>query len=159
VAQSVIFTYETMHPHGANPCFGEQALMYPAKRPVTITCISEIGVLWEIDRATYRRLLSSAPGDSLRKLLMAVPIFESLTMPQLNRLIGVLSEDSFEPGTTVFREGDVADTFYVCEGGHARVTRSVRRARRARRAHCHTTAHTLCRVSAHHAHAVRHSGC
>jgi len=83
-------------------------------------------VLWEIDRATYRRLLSSAPGDSLRKLLMAVPIFESLTMPQLNRLIGVLSEDSFEPGTTVFREGDVADTFYVCEGGHARVTRSLK---------------------------------
>lgn len=56
-------------------------------------------------------------------LLATVPTFEALGRDQLARVAEVAVPRSYEPGETVFREGDESDTCYVVKRGHARAIR------------------------------------
>lgn len=120
-----IFTYEQLHPHGANPCFGEVALMYPCKRPVTVTCVSPSGVLWEIDRAAFRKIMGHSSKDKLQRTLREVEVFRSLTVQQLDQLCSCLTEQTYSNGQVVITEGEMGDTFYIIAEGRARITRKV----------------------------------
>ena len=117
-----LFSYEQIHPHGANPCFGELGLMYSAKRPVTVTCIAA-GSLWEIDRQTFRKVIMRASKQNVVRTLRTVEIFRSLSVGDMERLVSVLSERSFQPGDKVIRQGEIGTTFYVIAEGRARFTR------------------------------------
>src|SRR3954453_18928938 len=57
-------------------------------------------------------------------LLARVPVFETLTPDDLDRVAEVTVTRSFGPGHTIFREGDESDTCYVVSSGHARAIRA-----------------------------------
>src|SRR3954469_19574920 len=57
-------------------------------------------------------------------LLARVPVFETLTPEDLDRVADVTVTRSFGPGHTIFREGDQSDTCYVVSAGHARAIRA-----------------------------------
>jgi cGMP-dependent protein kinase len=48
---------------------------------------------------------------------MQVPILFPLSDRQLWQLARVLTPRNFAKGETVFRQGDVADKFYICQKG------------------------------------------
>jgi CRP/FNR family transcriptional regulator len=60
--------------------------------------------------------------DTIR-LLSRVPVFETLSPPDLERVAQVAVPRSFRSHQVIFREGDASDTCYVVENGHARAVR------------------------------------
>ncbi len=84
----------------------------------------------------WRRLLAidargRAPEAAL-ELLRGVPIFETLPLPELERLALAVTHVQIESGATVFDEGDVGDRFYVIRSGDAEISVGGERLRTAR---------------------------
>ena len=63
------------------------------------------------------------PGDKdltiIEKVifLKSVDIFEHATVEQLGRIAGLTEEVHFQPGETIFKEGDPGDAFYLLLSG------------------------------------------
>ena len=58
------------------------------------------------------------------ELLGRVPAFATLELADLEQIAQVAVPREFEPGQTVFREGDQSDTCYIVREGHARAIRT-----------------------------------
>lgn len=56
--------------------------------------------------------------------LKSVDIFEHATIEQLGRLAGLTEEVHFEPGETIFKEGDPGDAFYLLLSGRVLLERN-----------------------------------
>lgn len=54
------------------------------------------------------------------ELLARVPIFSTLEVEDLQRIVQLAVPRSFDAGQVVFREGDASDTCYVVHTGHTR---------------------------------------
>ena len=115
-----ILKYAAAAPGGANPCFGELALMHARPRAANVVARSD-GVLWKIDRKTFRSVLMRSSEDSLLRTLRSVQVLTSLTAAQLRRLASVLSEVTFPPEHKIFTQGEpVTDAaFYIVAEGRA----------------------------------------
>ena len=73
--------------YGRGDSFGELALMYNCPRAATVKCTAS-GVLWALDRATFRTILCSKQASEDRELatfLGSVQLLSSLTQAQLGR--------------------------------------------------------------------------
>jgi CRP/FNR family transcriptional regulator, cyclic AMP receptor protein len=68
---------------------------------------------------------SPQPAGSSRRpairLLKAVPLFESLTGPQLSKVAGLAQEVTYGPGRMIVRDGTPGVAFYVITDGNAKV--------------------------------------
>ena len=110
------------NPTGANPCFGELALMYSKPRAATVTALTD-GCLWEIDRRSFREILKKSSTKNLMRTLRSVEVFKSLSVHQLQRLSEKLTEAKYEPGQYVIRQGEEGSTFYIISDGKAIITK------------------------------------
>ena len=61
------------NPTGANPCFGELALMYSKPRAASVTALSD-GALWVIDRRSFREILKKSSTKYLMRTLRSVEV-------------------------------------------------------------------------------------
>lgn len=111
------------NPTGANPCFGELAIMYDRPRAATVTAAT-VGLLWAIDRKSFKKILMKSSSKKLMRTLRSVDVLKSLTVTQLQRLSELLTEESFQPGEFVIKQGEEGDTFYIIEDGSASVTKN-----------------------------------
>jgi CRP/FNR family cyclic AMP-dependent transcriptional regulator len=69
---------------------------------------------------------SPAPGSSRRpalRLLAGVPLFETLSRPQLARVAELAREVSYGPGRMLVRAGTPGVAFYVITEGRAKVVK------------------------------------
>ena len=62
-------------------------------------------------------------SDEVVELLGHVPVFATLASADLQRISELAVPRTFEPGQTVFREGDCSDTCYIVRSGRARAVR------------------------------------
>eukprot|EP01094_Clydonella_sp_ATCC50884_P012680 TRINITY_DN22983_c0_g1_i1.p2 TRINITY_DN22983_c0_g1~~TRINITY_DN22983_c0_g1_i1.p2 ORF type:complete len:391 (+),score=154.05 TRINITY_DN22983_c0_g1_i1:187-1359(+) len=103
--------------------FGELALIYGTARAATVKATTAV-LLWAIDRITYRRILM---GNTMRKrglynnFLEKVKILESLTPYERLTIADALEDVSFPPNTTIVKQGDPGNIFYIIVEGEARV--------------------------------------
>ena len=118
-----LFTYEPNEPHGANPCFGELGVMHVGQREHTVTSLGE-GVLWELDRRTFQKVVLFSSRAALLNTLRTVEVFCSLPIASMERLADLLVEVTYQPGETVVRQGEEGTAFYVIAHGRCKVTRS-----------------------------------
>ena len=118
-----ILKYEPQPNGGANPCFGELALLYSKPRGANVVARTD-GLLWALDRKTFHAILARSSEAALVSALRGVHVFRGLSTSQLRRLASLLTEVSFEPGETVIREGDLDFTFFIIAEGRATVTKS-----------------------------------
>ena len=107
---------------GANPCFGELALMYSKPRAATVTAVQD-GVLWAMDRRSFRSILMKSSAVSLTRTLRSVEVLKSLSVGQLQRLQDLLSEVTYKPDEYVIRQGDISENLYIIAEGRVRITR------------------------------------
>jgi CRP/FNR family transcriptional regulator, cyclic AMP receptor protein len=49
----------------------------------------------------------------LKSALLKNPLFKGLSKGHLQNILGSASEVQFDPGSLIFREGEVADNFYI----------------------------------------------
>ncbi|KAF2138538.1 uncharacterized protein K452DRAFT_233928 [Aplosporella prunicola CBS 121167] len=108
---------------GPGSSFGELALMYNAPRAATVTS-TEPSTLWALDRVTFRRILMDSAFQRRRMyegFLEEVPLLVSLTPYERSKIADALETRKYPSGTTIIREGDVGESFFILESGEAEV--------------------------------------
>jgi putative peptide zinc metalloprotease protein len=116
----------TIAPGGS---FGEFGLATGAVRTASVRA-ERRGELFRIDKATFDRLLaeritvpSFAPSLQVLAELRALPPFRNLGGDELAALAAYGSWEVVAPGTTIIREGEPGDAFYVVAAGQLAVVR------------------------------------
>ena len=108
---------------GPGGSFGELALMYNAPRAATVIS-SEPSTLWALDRVTFRRILMDAAFARRRmyeKFLAEVPLLQTLTTYERSKVADALETVKFPSGSTIIKEGEPGDNFFILESGAAEV--------------------------------------
>ena len=101
--------------YGPGGYFGELALLHNAPRAASVACTSsEGGVLWALDRASFRHALM---GVRLRQTAVHVPFLCHLSDDRLEELADAMFEVRCAAGDLVIRQGDVGDNMYLVEEG------------------------------------------
>lgn len=110
--------------------FGEMGLLEAAPRTATVRAVDESEV-FEIDKGTFDRLLSDvihAPefGPTMQAMaeLRELPPFAGLGASSLAELLEHGRWATVPPGTTLIRQGEPSDAFYVIRSGQAKVSRN-----------------------------------
>ncbi len=58
-------------------------------------------------------------------LLKEVPIFADLTEDQLDKVMGIISRESFSKGSVIIQEGEEGNTMYILEKGTVEVSKTL----------------------------------
>ena len=106
---------------GPGTSFGELALMYNAPRAATVVS-TEPAILWQLDRVTFRRILMDSAFQRRRmyeSFLEEVPLLASLTPYERSKIADALETTKYPAGSSIIKEGDVGDKFYILEAGEA----------------------------------------
>ena len=130
----------------SNAGFGELALMYSKPRAATVTAVLG-GVLWAMDRRSFRSILMKSSAVSLTRTLrsvegesisfscaVAIPtciskrfrcgaVLKSLSVGQLQRLQDLLTEVTYKDGEFIIRQGEQSENLYIIAEGRVRITR------------------------------------
>jgi len=109
----------TIQPGGS---FGELALMYNAPRAATVMSAEGQCTLWSLDRITFRRILMDSTFQRRRlyeSFLEEVPLLSSLTKYERSKIADALDPQKYPEGTTIIKEGDAGEAFYLLESGEA----------------------------------------
>jgi len=109
----------TIEPGGS---FGELALMYNAPRAATVMSAEPSSTLWALDRITFRRILMDSTFQRRRlyeSFLEEVEILSTLTKYERSKIADALDTKKFPAGTTIIKEGDAGEAFYLLESGEA----------------------------------------
>uniref|UniRef100_A0A671NYU5 cAMP-dependent protein kinase type II-beta regulatory subunit-like n=1 Tax=Sinocyclocheilus anshuiensis TaxID=1608454 RepID=A0A671NYU5_9TELE len=109
-------TTRTVGSYDNRGSFGELALMYNTPRAATIIATSS-GALWCLDRLTFRRIIVKNNAKKRKMYEAFIGTLPLLTDPKLSISV-VLSVYL----TILFSQGDLADSFYIVESGHVRIT-------------------------------------
>ncbi|KAL9094544.1 MAG: hypothetical protein Q9165_003103 [Trypethelium subeluteriae] len=108
---------------GPGGSFGELALMYNAPRAATVVS-QEPSTLWALDRITFRRILMDSAFARRRmyeNFLEEVPLLASLTPYERSKIADALETQKYPPGSTIIKEGDAGESFFILEAGEAEV--------------------------------------
>ena len=107
---------------GPGNSFGELALMYNAPRAATVVSASKGGLLWALDRVTFRRILMDS-ASSRRKMyegfLGDVQLLASLKPYERAKIADALETIKYNAGDHIIREGEPGESFYLLESGEA----------------------------------------
>lgn len=106
----------------AGGSFGELALMYNAPRAATVVSAEQTCTLWALDRVTFRRILMESTFARRRlyeKFLEEVPLLSSLTPYERSKIADALETQKHPAGTTIIKQGDIGQSFYLVESGEA----------------------------------------
>lgn len=110
---------------GPGDVFGDMFL-YNTPRKSTVTALTD-GVVWAIDRYTYRQTLELYEREQLKErihFLTKLPIFSSLTTDELVRLSEACYTLYYEEGEKIITKGTAVDDhsyFYIIQSGRCKV--------------------------------------
>ncbi|CAH0479416.1 unnamed protein product [Peronospora belbahrii] len=123
---------------GPGNAFGESALMYDTPRRATIQASTfnsddeeEAVVVWQLDKNTFCEILARHPGtqqslEERRFLLEALedhPLFAELDDHAKALAVRKCFPLNVRVGTTILRQGEPGDYFYLVESGRCEVSR------------------------------------
>ncbi|KAF0699346.1 Aste57867_10062 [Aphanomyces stellatus] len=103
----------------AGGSFGELALLYNCPRAATVSTI-ESGVLWALDRITFRWIVARNAEDQLdecKKFLRNVPLLQELTDNQMSQLANVVQMVAFKQGERIITKGEKGNVLYIIKSG------------------------------------------
>ncbi|KAG2787517.1 hypothetical protein Pcac1_g2972 [Phytophthora cactorum] len=139
-SSSLVGKNERVHvaTNGPGNAFGESALIYDTPRRATIQASAsnsgddeEAVVLWQLDKRAFREILACHPGSQQsleeRRFLLEVledhPLFTELDDRAKALAVRKCFPLSVRAGTTILRQGDPGDYFYLVESGRCEVSR------------------------------------
>ena len=96
--------------------------MYNAPRAATVMSAEANSTLWALDRITFRRILMDSTFQRRRlyeSFLEEVKILSTLTKYERSKIADALEAQKFPAGTTIIKEGDAGEAFYLLESGEA----------------------------------------
>jgi CRP-like cAMP-binding protein len=113
---------------GVGDYFGELALLNRAPRAATVRALTELRVL-ELPADDFVRLVSPTwqlkqrmeRAVALRDEIASMAAFSELRPSERDLLLTRLSDESFEAGQVIIRQGEAGDRFYVIRQGRVEV--------------------------------------
>lgn len=147
----VIKDGETIKRFGEGVVFGELAILYKAKRFASVK-VTTRATVWSLERRTFQRIMMRTERLELEqniKFLKSVSVLQNLSDEYLSKVADLLRRVSLAPkhlvkyeqlliyspilydkefyatGTTIIRQGDPGDKFYIIRGGSVTVTKKM----------------------------------
>ena len=115
---------------GRGDYFGERALLTDTPRSATCRCQTRVTVM-SLEKGDFDKLVAKhfQIADNLDQamerveLLATMPLFSEVSPSQVKNVASKLVDESYPAGTTVIRQGDIGDKFYVVKSGTVEVRR------------------------------------
>lgn len=108
---------------GDGKSFGELALIYNTPRQATVKS-STAGVVFALDRSTFRYILAKSSADRSREIqdaLSKVSILSGLEPDQISKVSEVVEIIVFDKGQHIIKKGSEGNIFYMVKSGTVRV--------------------------------------
>lgn len=103
-------------------CFGELALMYNKPLQASVRALTD-GSLWALKREDFRGvILTGFTNPSMLNVIRSVDVLAKLSVLQINRLAGSLSEVSFMDGERIVDKHENLSAFYIVQHGEVELT-------------------------------------
>jgi cGMP-dependent protein kinase len=114
----------TDHTLSVGEYFGERALLTGEPRAATITAQSHVKVM-ALDRESFNSLLGPLKEvldhNMNLRVLSSIKLFEKLSNQEKKKLAASFAVEKFASGTTIIRQGDPGNKFYIIKEGSAKV--------------------------------------
>lgn len=110
---------------GPGVVFGELAILYKARRFASIKVTSDAFV-WALDRKIFQKIMmktGSQEREQNMKFLSSVKVLNGLSVDVLHKIGDLLKREFYATGSTIIRQGDPGDKFYIIRGGSVTVTK------------------------------------
>ncbi|CAK9107127.1 cGMP-dependent protein kinase 1 (cGK 1) (cGK1) (cGMP-dependent protein kinase I) (cGKI) [Durusdinium trenchii] len=108
--------------------FGERSLLKQEPRAANVIAITDVDCL-VLDRETFHSLLGPLKDvlDSNlgMRVIGSIPLFAQLSNSERKKLMKALKEEKFPAGTTIIRQNEPGQKFFLIKEGVAKVTKSV----------------------------------
>ncbi|CRK93045.1 CLUMA_CG006520, isoform A [Clunio marinus] len=111
---------------GAGVVFGELSILYKAKRFASIKALTNCKV-FSLERKVFQKIMMSCgrrEREENIKFLSSVSVLKDLPLVILNKISDLLKREYFPAGSTIIRQGDPGDKFYIIRGGSVNVIKS-----------------------------------
>ncbi|XP_076253749.1 cGMP-dependent protein kinase 1-like isoform X2 [Rhynchophorus ferrugineus] len=106
--------------------FGELAILYKSKRLATIQAVTD-GAVWVLGRDIYQQIVISSnlkEQDENLAFLKNVDYLNVVNEQVLRQVSNLLKPEFFPPSTTIVRQGDKGDKFYIIRAGTVTITKT-----------------------------------
>ena len=107
-------------PMGPGVLFGELAILYNCTRTASVKALQDVEV-WSIERRIFQAVMKKTGTmrrDEHCLFLKSVPIFQSIHIEKLYKIVEVAEEETFHENEYIIREGERGDSFYIIKGGN-----------------------------------------
>lgn len=105
--------------------FGELSILYNAQRNATIKAL-KAGRVWVLDRSDFQKVNIRSEireQDEMLDFLKNVPKLNKVGQEVLQKVTRLLKVKFFQPGTTIVKEGDQGDMFYIIRVGTVTISK------------------------------------
>lgn len=110
---------------GPGVVFGELAILYKARRFASIKVTTDAFV-WALDRKIFQKIMmktGSQEREQNIKFLSSVKVLSGVSTDILLKVSDLLRREFYATGSTIIRQGDQGDKFYIIRGGSVTVTK------------------------------------
>lgn len=104
---------------GPGVVFGELAILYKARRFASIK-VTKDAFVWALDRKIFQKIMMKTGNQEHEqniKFLSSVRIFQGLSPEVLHKIADLLKREFYATSSTIIRQGDQGDKFYIIRGG------------------------------------------
>lgn len=110
---------------GPGVVFGELAILYKARRFASIK-VTRDAFVWALDRKIFQKIMmktGSQEREQNIKFLSSVKVLKGVSDDVLHKISDLLKREFYATGSTIIRQGDAGDKFYIIRGGSVTVTK------------------------------------
>lgn len=110
---------------GPGVVFGELAILYKARRFASIKVTTDAFV-WALDRKIFQKIMmktGSQEREQNIKFLSSVKVLKGVSEDILHKIADLLKREFYATSSTIIRQGDQGDKFYIIRGGSVTVTK------------------------------------
>lgn len=110
---------------GPGVVFGELAILYKARRFASIKVTTDAFV-WALDRKVFQKIMmktGSQEREQNIKFLSSVKVLSGVPVDVLTKISDLLKREFYSTGSTIIRQGDQGDKFYIIRGGSVTVSK------------------------------------
>lgn len=110
---------------GPGVVFGELAILYKARRFASIK-VTRDAFVWALDRKIFQKIMmktGSQEREQNIKFLSSVRVLQGVSDSVLHKIGDLLKREFYATSSTIIRQGDQGDKFYIIRGGSVTVTK------------------------------------
>lgn len=110
---------------GPGVVFGELAILYKARRFASIK-VTRDAFVWALDQKIFKKIMMKTgcqEREQNMKFVNSVRVLQGVSEDVLHKIGDLLKREFYSTGSTIIRQGDHGDKFFIIRGGSVTVTK------------------------------------